>query len=112
MMAGVCACLAVLFVSLGLFGVVTFSVAHRTAEFGIRMALGAQKATIVQMVLAQGLRIAALGLPLGGLAAFAITRLIQSLLFQVRALDAATFVLSTILILFITAVASYLPARR
>ena len=112
LMAVTCASMAVLFVTFGLYGLVWYSVSRRTSELGIRMAVGAQRSTILRMVLLQGLRMSAAGVVLGlGLAA-ALTRALTSLLFQVKPLDPLTLAAAAALVVFVTLAASYAPARR
>jgi putative ABC transport system permease protein len=103
---------ALLLAALGVYGIVAYSVAQRTREFGIRMALGARPGQIVGMVVAQNLRVVALGLAVGLIAAIPATRLLRGLLFQVRPNDPATFVAIGAMLAVIAAVAAYLPARR
>jgi len=107
-LAGVAVFLAVM----GLYGLIAFSVAQRTVEIGIRMALGARAANVLTMVLGQGLRLAALGVA-GGLAgALALTRLMRGLLVGVDSADPLTFCAAAIFFVAIALLASYLPARR
>ena len=107
-----CAFMAVLFVTFGLYGLVSYSVSRRTAELGLRMAIGAQPQTILGMVLFQGFRLAVVGVTLGLVLAFFSTRSLQSLLFEVQALDPLTFGASAAVALFVTLAATYGPARR
>jgi predicted permease len=111
-MAAACAFMAVLFVSLGLYGIISFSVSRRTAEFGVRMAVGAGGRTILHMVLGQGLRMAAIGVTLGVVISVAVGRVLGSLLFQVKPIDPVTLVPAALLVVLVTVVASYVPARR
>jgi hypothetical protein len=111
-MAAACASMAVLFVALGLFGVVSYAVSRRTAEIGIRMALGAAGGTILQDVLWQGLRIAAVGIVIGIGLSLAATRLLAALLFEVKPVDPPTLALASGVVVLVTLAASYLPARR
>jgi predicted permease len=106
--AGVALLLAVL----GMYGVVAYSVAQRTQEVGIRRALGAQQADILQLVLNQGLALALAGVGIGVGAAFALTRLMKNLLFRVSATDPATFVTIALLFMFVALLASVVPAWR
>jgi putative ABC transport system permease protein len=110
--AAACASMAVLFVTLGLYGLIAYSVSRRTSELGIRMAIGARSGTIVGMVLRQALRISAAGVTAGLVLAFIFTRALTSLLFQVRPLDPATLAASAALVVLVTLAASYIPARR
>ena len=96
----------------GLYGVVAYSVAQRTKEMGIRRALGAQQTDILSLVTGQGLRLAVIGVFLGMGGAFAVTRLLQDLLFQVSATDPVTFLAVAILFVIVAMAASYIPARR
>jgi predicted permease len=111
-MTGACASMAVLFVTLGLYGIVSFSVGRRTAEFGIRMAMGAPHVAIVGLVLRQGLYMAAAGVALGVGLSVTLTSLLSSLLFQVDPVDPPTLAAAAVLVVTVTLVASYVPARR
>jgi putative ABC transport system permease protein len=104
--------LALVLAALGSYGVIAFSVAERTPEFGIRLALGAQNADVLKLVLGQGARLIALGIAIGLLAAFALTRALQSLLFGVAAIDPLTFAAIPALLAAVALVACWLPARR
>jgi predicted permease len=112
MMAVVCAIMAVLFVTLGLYGVISCSVSRRTAEIGIRMALGARSECIRRGVLLQGLRMAAIGVALGIALSLAATRLLAALLFEIKPIDPPTLGISATLVVLVTLAACYLPARR
>jgi predicted permease len=104
--------LALLLSLIGLYGVLAYSVAQRTHEIGIRIALGAQPGRIARMVLAQGLRLAFTGVVIGLASSFVLTRLIASLLYGVSPTDPVTFSVVVLLLLVVAALASYLPARR
>jgi predicted permease len=104
--------LALLLSSVGIYGVMSYSVAQRTREIGIRMALGARTQNVLLLVIAQGITLVLSGVALGLIASFAITRLIGSLLFGVTAADPMTFIVTSLLLLGVAALASYLPARR
>jgi putative ABC transport system permease protein len=106
--AGVALLLAVV----GLYGVMAYSVAQRSTEIGIRQAIGAQPSDILRMVLAEGLRLSAIGIAAGVLAAAAATRLIAGMLFHVSATDPLTFAGISLLFLAIALAASWLPAYR
>ena len=103
---------ALLLAALGVYGIVSYSVAQRSREFGIRVALGAKPGQIVNMVVGQNARIVAIGLVAGLIAAIPATRLIRGLLFQVGPNDPATFVVIGVTLTVVAMVASYLPARR
>jgi putative ABC transport system permease protein len=96
----------------GIYGVMSYSVVQRTHEIGIRMALGAQPANVLKMVISQGLRLTAAGLLCGLAASFGLTRLMSSLLFRVEASDPGTFTLTALLLAFTALAACYIPARR
>ena len=98
--------------AVGIFGVMSYRVAQRTHEIGVRMALGAEDRDVLRMVLAEGLRTAALGLAVGWAGAWALTRYLASLLFTVKPGDPLTLGLVSVLALATAAAASYLPARR
>ena len=103
---------ALLLAAAGLYGVISYSVAQRTHELGIRVALGAQVKDVMQMVLRQGLTFVVIGEVAGIIGAFALTRLLDGLLFGVTPTDAATFITVTIGLTFIALLACYVPARR
>lgn len=111
-MSVACALMAVLFVTLGLYGVVSYSVARRTSEIGIRMALGAPREAILRGILRQGLEMAATGIAIGIGLSLAATRLLRSLLFEVKPIDPVTLALAAGLVLAVTLCASAIPARR
>jgi putative ABC transport system permease protein len=96
----------------GIYGVISFSVSERTQEIGIRMALGARAGDVLRMVLSQGMRVAVVGIFIGVGAAFALTRLLASMLFQVSATDARTFSIVAALLGVVAFLACYIPARR
>ncbi len=103
---------ALLLAAAGLYAVISYSVRQRTRELGIRLALGANAAAMQRLVIGQGLRLALLGVAVGLLAAFALTRLLTGLLFEVSAADPLTFVLVVVLLLLIALAACWIPARR
>jgi len=104
--------LATLLSAVGIFGVMNYSVALRTREIGLRVAIGAQPRQVLLLILRQGLALTVVGLVVGLLAAFALTRLLSGLLFGVAAVDPSTFASISILLLAVSLVACYLPARR
>jgi putative ABC transport system permease protein len=109
---GLFAGLALLLASIGIYGVISYSVSQRTNEMGIRMALGAQKQDVMKMILTQGIFLIACGIGIGLLVAIAITRLMWSLLFEVSTLDPATFGVIALVLIAIALLATYVPARR
>ena len=111
-LVGAFAALALVLAAVGLYGVLSYAVAQRTAEIGLRMALGAQHATVVRAVVRGALALACVGLAVGVAGALALTRLVESFLFGVRATDPMTFAAAAVLLLLVTAAAAYLPARR
>ncbi|HSB29495.1 MAG TPA: ABC transporter permease [Pyrinomonadaceae bacterium] len=96
----------------GIYSVISFSVNERTREIGIRMALGAKRADVLRMVLVQGMRVSAVGIIAGLAIAFALTRLLRTLLFEVSATDPGTFVCVVGLMTMVALLACYFPARR
>ena len=98
--------------AIGIYGAIAYSVAERTREMGIRIALGAAPADILRVIVGEGLAMALAGLAIGSLAALVLTRLMSGLLFQVRAADPASFFAGALLFAAAAALASYLPARR
>lgn len=109
---GTFAGLALLLASIGIFGVMSYSVTQRTHEIGIRMALGAERGQVVRLVVGQAFTIAIFGAVGGVAGAFALTRFLRTLLFEVSATDAATFIVLPIVMCAAALAASYLPARR
>jgi predicted permease len=104
--------LALLLAAIGLYGVVAYSVAQRTREIGVRMALGAKEKDVLRLVLGEGLFVIGIGLVIGLLLAFAATRVIAGFLYGVGATDALTFAGVPLLLGLVAVVASYIPARR
>jgi ABC-type antimicrobial peptide transport system permease subunit len=103
--------LAILLAAIGSYGVLSYMVSERRREIGIRMALGADRASVLRMVLLQGLQLTALGILAGLSAAFALNRVLASLLFGVKPTDPLTIGAVVGLISFVALVACYLPAR-
>lgn len=104
--------LAVLLASVGMYGVISYSVMQRTQEIGVRMALGAERGKVFRMVLGQGARLAGLGVAIGLVVALGVTRLMSSFLYGVQSTDPFTFAAVSLLLLVTALLASYLPARR
>ncbi len=103
---------ALLLASMGLYGLISYSVGRRTHEFGIRNALGADSRDTLKLVVGGGVRLACVGLGVGLVGAFFLVRLLESLLYGVSALDPRSFVVTSAVLLLVTAIASYLPASR
>jgi putative ABC transport system permease protein len=104
--------IALVLASIGMYGVISYSVARRTREIGIRMALGAAPRSVFRMVLGQGARIVSVGLAIGLVASFFVARLMTSFLYGVRSTDPATYAAVCALLIFVALLACYLPARR
>ncbi len=109
---GVFATAALVLACVGVYGTTAYAVSRRTHEIGVRMALGARRGDVIRTVLGEGLRLTAIGLLLGLVGAFAATRVIRSLLYAVSPTDTLTFVLTSILLIGVALLASYIPARR
>jgi putative ABC transport system permease protein len=108
---GLFALLALVIATVGVAGVLAFSVSQRTNELGVRLALGAQRGTILRMILGEGAAMAAIGLLVGGLAAIPLSRMLTGLLFGVEPIDPATITLSAVLLVGVALVAAWIPAR-
>jgi putative ABC transport system permease protein len=106
------AALALVLAVTGLYGVLAYSVSQRTHEVGIRMALGAGHRDVVRLFMGQGMRLVLLGLVIGLGGAFALTRLMSSLLFGVSTTDTTTFVLVAVGLMLVALIACYVPALR
>jgi predicted permease len=111
-LAGVLGLLGLAIAAIGIFGVVSYAVTQRTREIGIRMALGARRRDVLGLVLRQGVRLTLIGLAVGLLAAWGVTRLLTALLHGVSSTDPLTFAGAAFLLLSATLLACYLPARR
>jgi putative ABC transport system permease protein len=107
---GFFAAVALLLASVGIYGVMSYSVAQRTREIGIRMALGARRADVLQMTIKEGLKLVGAGMLLGLAAAFILTRVMATLLYGISATDPITFVGISLMLLAVAILASYIPA--
>jgi putative ABC transport system permease protein len=103
---------ALLLSSVGIYGVLSYTVAQRTRDIGIRMALGASQKQVMRDVLGSGMRLTTLGLLFGLAGALAVTRLLSSLLYGVGSADTITFVAVSLVLTAVALMASYLPSRR
>jgi putative ABC transport system permease protein len=112
MLVGVFGAVAFALAVVGLYGVMAYSVAQRTREIGVRVALGAERRDVMRLVLGQSLALTASGIGLGIAAAAGVSRFLESLLFAVRPLDPRTFALVVITFAAVATLASYVPARR
>jgi len=106
------AVLAVVLACIGIYGVIAYAIAQRTQEIGVRMALGAQRAQVLRMVLGLGFRMTLAGVAIGLIGALALSRFLASLLFQISPISPPIFVFAAVLLLGIATLASFLPARR
>ena len=111
-MLGVAGGMALLLGVVGIYGVIAYSVSQRTREIGIRMALGAQRTSLISMFVRQGLWLTGIGVGCGLIAAFAAMRLMSSLLFNVNPVDPVTYAAVTAGVLVTAYLACYLPSRR
>ncbi|MGB7228490.1 MAG: FtsX-like permease family protein, partial [Candidatus Acidiferrales bacterium] len=104
--------LALLLATIGLYGLISYSVSQRTREIGIRMALGAQRRDVMRLVMGQGSKLTAIGVAIGIAAALGLTQLMGSILYGVKATDPLTFVSVAIALAIVALAACYIPARR
>ncbi len=112
LLLSVFAALALTIASIGLYGMVSYAVAQRTREVGIRMSLGANDSSVIRLLLGSGMKLVAIGGAIGMALAFVVARSLQSLLIGIDSFDAATFVVVPIVLGGVAAVAAYIPARR
>ena len=106
------AALAPVLAAVGIYGVMSYSVAQQTREIGIRIAFGAQRRDVLRMTVKEGLKLVGAGLLIGLISAIVLTRVIESLLFGVSATDPVTFGIICVVLLMVAALASYIPALR
>jgi putative ABC transport system permease protein len=111
-MFGIFGAVALMLASIGVYGVLSYSVSQRTQEIGVRVALGAARADVLRLVVLQGLKLAGIGIVLGLGAAFGVTRFIRTLLYNVTPTDPASFAAVVLFLTGVALLASYVPARR
>ncbi len=112
MLLGTFAALALILAAVGIYGLIACFVSQRTHEIGVRIALGAQRRDVLRLVMGDGARLALAGIALGVAGALATTRVMASLLFEVKPADPATYALVAILLAIVALAACYIPARR
>jgi putative ABC transport system permease protein len=112
LLVGIFAAIALALATVGIYGVMAFSVTQRTHEIGIRMALGADRSDVLRLVVRQGLRLTLAGVAFGIAGAWALTRFVTSFLYGVRPTDPATFATVSVVLIAVSVLASYIPARR
>ena len=108
----IAAVVALLLGAIGLYGVIGYVVAQRTQEIGVRIALGAHPGAVRAMVLRQGLGLALVGIVIGTVAAAALTRVLESVLYEIDRLDPLTFIVAPLVLFVVSGIAAWVPARR
>jgi ABC-type antimicrobial peptide transport system permease subunit len=112
MMLGIFGGIAVILAAIGIYGIMAYTVSQRTAELGIRMALGARRGDVLALVLRQGLLLSGIGISIGVAGALLTTRYLQALLYGLSSLDPVTFIVMILLFVVVSAFAAYVPAKR
>jgi putative ABC transport system permease protein len=112
LLVGLFGSLALVLAAIGIYGVMSYTVTQRKHEIAVRMALGARRSQVWQLILKEGLMLASLGVCIGVAGAFALTRLMSSLLFEVKPTDLGTFAAVSVLLILIALIACVVPARR
>ncbi len=112
LLLGIFSSLALVLALVGIYGVMSYAVSQRSQEVGIRMALGARAGDVLRLILREAMTLAGAGIVLGIILALTLTRVMQSLLFEVSATDVTTFTVTTLVLAMVALIASYLPARR
>jgi len=111
-LVGMFAGLAILLAAIGIFGVISYSVGQRTAEFGLRMALGAQQGSVMRLVLSQAAKLTLFGAAFGIAVSFVVARVLKNLIFNVSPADPATFIAVSLIVIAVALVACFIPAYR
>ena len=112
LLLGIFAAVALVLAAVGIYGVMSYSVAQRTREIGLRMALGAQRRDVLKLVIGQGLKLVLIGSAVGLVGALVLTRVMSSLLFGISATDPTTIITISLALVTVALAASYIPARR
>ena len=112
LLLGAFAALALILASVGIYGLMSYTAGQRTHEIGIRMALGGRRRDVLQLILGEGAKLAAVGILVGIIGALGLTRLMSSLLFEVKPVDPAIFAMVAMLLALVALAACYIPAHR
>ena len=112
LLLGIFAALALILAAVGIYGLMAYTLSQRTHEIGVRVAVGAQRRDVLNLVVGEGAKLALLGVAIGIGAALGLTRVMASLLFEVKPTDPATFAIVAIFLVIVGIVACYIPARR